>query len=94
MAAYTVTKIRKENSSDGTHRHIEGVITDGGIHYTRREVFDSVNLGHVWRTRAAGRTATITTLTHCPRDNCYASPYLRTNPDSTGADNLENLPEG
>ena len=94
MGAYTVTKVRKEDSSDKAHRHIEGVITDGGIHYTRREVVDSIKQGHIWRTSAGGDTATIGTLSYCPRTNCYASPYIRTNPDSTGLDNLENLPEG
>jgi hypothetical protein len=94
MGAYTVTKVRKENSGDGTHRHIEGVITDSGIHYTRREVADSIKLGHAWKTSSGGYRATIGTLTYCLRGNCYASPYIRTNPDSTGLDNLENLPEG
>jgi hypothetical protein len=94
MGAYIVTKIRKENSSDGTHCHIEGVITNAGIHYPRREVVASINQGHTWKTSAGGYTATIGTVTSCPRVNCYASPYLRTHPDSTGLDNLENLPEG
>jgi hypothetical protein len=94
MGAYTVTKIRKEDSSDGSHRHIEGVITEGGVHYTRREVVDSINQGHTWKTTAGGYTATIGTMTSCPRANCYASPYIRTHPDGTGSDNLESLPEG
>ena len=28
MATYIVTRVRKEFSADGTHRHIEGVFTD------------------------------------------------------------------
>jgi hypothetical protein len=94
MADYTVTKVRKETSSDRTHRHIEGVITAGGTHYTRREVVDSINAGYKWETSAGGYSAIIHTVTYCPRYGCYASPYIRTNPDSTGLDNLENLPEG
>ena len=91
MATYTVTKVRKEQSADGTHRHIEGVCTDAGVHYTRKEVVDSINAGNTWKTSADGYEATITTLTYCPKANCYATPYIKTNPDSTKKDNLENL---
>lgn len=35
MSTFTVTKVRKEWSVDGGHRHIEGVCTDTGTHYTR-----------------------------------------------------------
>jgi hypothetical protein len=94
MSTYTVTKVRKEQSSDGSHRHIEGVITSGGVHYTRQQVVNSINAGNTWQTSAGGYTATINAITYCPRANCYASPYIRTNPDSTRQDNLENLPEG
>lgn len=94
MASYTVTKVRKELSSDGSHRHIEGVITSANVHYTRREVVDSINAGNTWQTSAGGYTAVIHTLSYCPRANCYATPYIATNPNSTKLDNLENLPEG
>ena len=93
MATYTVTKVRKEFPSDRSHRHIEGVITDGGVHYTRRQVVDSINAGNTWQTSAGGYSANIHTVTYCPRRNCYATPYIATNPDSTKQDNLENLPE-
>lgn len=93
MTTYIVTKVRKELSSDGTHRHIEGVCTEGGTHYTRQEVVDSINAGNTWKTKANGYEAIITTITYCPKANCLAKPYIRTNPDSTQADNLENLPE-
>jgi hypothetical protein len=94
VTSYTVTKVRKQGSIDGTHHHIEGVITDGGIHYTRHEVVASIKRGHTWKTSAGGFTATISTVTCCHRAHCYAMPYLRTNPNSSGFDNLENLPEG
>ncbi len=93
MATYTVTKVRKELSTDRTHRHIEGVCTDAGVHYTRQQVVDSIKAGNVWKTSAGGYSATITTLTYCPKPECYAKPYIKTNPDSTKLDNLENLPE-
>ncbi|MBN9183500.1 MAG: DUF3892 domain-containing protein [Microbacterium sp.] len=94
MATYTVTKVRKERSADGSHRHIEGVITDSGVHYTRAEVVNSINAGHVWRTSNLGRTATIVPMSYCPSSTCLAKPYIRTNADGTTSDNLENLPEG
>jgi len=94
MANYIVTKVRKELSSDGLHRHIEGVISNIGIHYTRQEVVKSIQGGDVWRTSAGGSSATITTATFCPKAGCFASPYIKTNPNSTEQDNLENLPEG
>lgn len=91
MATYTVTHVRKELSADGTHRHIEGVCTTDGTHYTRREVVDSIDAGNVWKTSADGYEAVIAPITYCPKTGCYATPYIRTNPDSTKKDNLENL---
>jgi Protein of unknown function (DUF3892) len=94
MTAYTVTKVRKETSADRTHRHLEGVITSAGNHYTRQQVVDSINAGNTWRTTAGGYTATIHTVGYCHRPACYAKPYIATNPNSSTLDNLENLPEG
>jgi hypothetical protein len=91
MAAYTVTKVRKELSADGTHEHIEGVCTTDGTHYTRSQVVSSINSGNTWKTSADGYTATIEPIGSCPKANCNATPYIRTNPDSTKKDNLENL---
>jgi hypothetical protein len=92
MATYTVTKVRKELSSDGSHRHIEGVCTDTGTHYTRKQVVDSINAGNTWKTKSGGYEATIEAIKFCPRSGCLASPYIKTKPDSTKLDNLENLP--
>jgi hypothetical protein len=91
MATYTVTKVRKEPSADGTHRHIEGVCTAGGTHYSRHEVVASINTGDTWKTSADGYEATIALIKYCPRPACMATPYIKTNPDSTKKDNLENL---
>jgi hypothetical protein len=91
MATYIVTKVRKESSDDGTHKHIEGVCTEDGTHYTRKEVVDSINQGDTWKTRAEGYEATIRALSYCPKAGCLATPYIETNPDSTKKDNLENL---
>jgi len=91
MAEFIVTKVRTELSDDGTHKHIEGVCTSGGVHYTRKEVVESINEGHAWKTRAGAYEAEIAILSYCPKDGCLAKPYIRTNPDSTKKDNLENL---
>jgi hypothetical protein len=91
MATFTVTKVRKETSADGSHKHIEGVCTSSGTHYTRQEVVNSINGGNVWKTSAGGFEATIGTMTYCPKAGCYATPYIKTKPDSTKKDNLENL---
>ena len=91
MATYTVTKVRKESASDGTHHHIEGVCTNDDTHYTRKQVVDSINAGNTWKTKAGGYEATIKTIIYCPVAGCMATPYIKTNPDSTSKDNLENL---
>jgi hypothetical protein len=88
----TVTKVRTELSSDGSHRHIEGVCTSDGTHYTRSQVVDGINAGEVWVTSAEGQSATIETLTYCPASACLATPYITTRRDSTAVDNLDNLP--
>jgi hypothetical protein len=91
VATYIVAKVRMEWSSDGSHEHIEGVCLEDGTHNTRREVVDSIDAGNTWKTKADGFEATITTMSYCPRSGCPASPYIKTNPDSTKKDNLENL---
>lgn len=94
MTTYTVVKVRKETSSDGSHRHIEGVITSSGVHYTRQQVVDSIDAGNTWQTNSGGYRATIEKMSYCPRVRCLATPYIKTRPDSTALDNLENLPQG
>ena len=93
LTTYIVTKVRKELSADGGHRHIEGVCTDGGTHYSRKEVVDSINSGNTWKTKADGYEAVIEAIGYCPKPACYATPYIKTKPDSTKKDNLENLDE-
>lgn len=88
----TVTKVRKELSSDGTHRHIEGVCTATGTHYTRKQVVDGIDKGETWVTSDGKSTATIKKLSYCPAAACYATPYITTTPDHTTTNNLDNLP--
>jgi hypothetical protein len=91
MATFTVTMVRKEWSADKTHEHIEGICTTDGTHYTRQQVVDSIDAGNTWKTSADGYEATIEKMKFCPKDKCLAQPYIKTKPDSTKMDNLENL---
>ena len=91
MADHIVIGVRRALSDDSTHRHIAEVCTAGPIHYTRQEVIDSIRDGDSWRTLAGGHSAEIEIVVACPHDGCALSPYIATNPDSTTADNLENL---
>ena len=89
----TVTKVRKESASDGSHRHIEGVCTSDSVHHTRRQVVDSIKAGSVWVTRSpSGNTAVIRPINYCPAPRCTAAPYITTRADNQKDDNLENLP--
>jgi hypothetical protein len=94
MASFTVTKVGREASADGSHKHIASVVTDTNVRYTRQQVVDSINAGNTWKSSGGGLTATIKAKSYCPKVNCYAKPYIETNPDSSKLDNLENLPEG
>lgn len=89
---YTVIRTRKELAAGGSHQHIEGVCTTANIHYTRKEVVDSIRAGNVWVTSAGGKTALIKPLNYCPAGGCFASPYITTTPDHSVENNLEELP--
>lgn len=91
MTEHFVIGVRKALSADSTHRHISEVCTACLIHYTRQEVIDSIRQGDSWKTLADGHRAEIRIVNACPRDGCTVSPYIATNPDGTGVDNLENL---
>jgi hypothetical protein len=91
MAEHLVIGVRKALSGDATHRHISEVCTAGPIRYTRQEVIDSIREGDTWTTLADGRRAEVRIVDACPREGCTLSPYIATNPDSTGKNNLENL---
>jgi hypothetical protein len=69
------------------------VCTTAGLHHTRREIVGSIAAGNQWITSAGGYTATIATISFCPRLGRLAAPYIKTKPTSTVLDNLENLPE-
>ncbi|MHB0928017.1 MAG: DUF3892 domain-containing protein [Candidatus Nanopelagicales bacterium] len=91
MTTYIVTRVRKEPSRDGTHQHIAGVCTTTA-YYTRQQVIESISVGNTWVTQAGGIQAVIRIAGSCRRPGCAVSPYIKTNPDSSKFDNLENLP--
>lgn len=90
MATFTVTSVRRE-ACPGGGKHIEGVCTSDGTHYTRQQVVTSLNNGNMWRTSGGGYEAPIRAIPRHPR--CSATPYIETKPDSSLQDNLENLPD-
>jgi hypothetical protein len=92
VETFIVSGVRKESSADGSHMHIGWVCTEDGLRYTRQEVFDSIRDGNIWMTRSEGYVAQIEPIDKCPQPGCDATPYIRTNPDSTKQDNLEYLP--
>lgn len=89
--------VRRDEGAKGTvggsdtHAHIESVCSSDGTHYTRQQVVDSINAGNTWKTSADGYEATIEVIALCSKPNCLAKPYIKTKPDSTKKDNLENL---
>jgi hypothetical protein len=93
VTSYTVTAIRREPASDGSHHHIAGLVTNQGAYWPRASVVSSITHGDEWRTGAGPITATICLVSRCPRGTCTSHPYVATNPHSTRLDNLENLPE-
>lgn len=94
MATYVVTKVSMEWSDEGgRHEHIEGVCTAVGTPYTRRQVVESIRAGYIWDTQGPdGSRARIHPIATCKHLGCSATPYITTNPDSTGKNNLDNLP--
>ncbi len=92
METFVVTGVRKALAMDSSHMHIESVCTPDGTRYTCEEVVDSIRAGDTWMTWADGYVAQIEPIDRCPQPGCTATPYIRTNPDSTKQDNLEYLP--
>jgi hypothetical protein len=88
----TVVGVRKELSSDRTHRHIAGVCTTADLYYTREQVVKSLDSGESWKTQGSdGSQASIKKITYCPAPSCYLKPYITTAPDHTTKNNLDNL---
>ena len=56
-----------------------------------KEVVTSIDDGNTWKTSADGYEAVIEKMSYCPAPACLATPYIKTKPDSTKKDNLENL---
>ena len=87
-----VTGVAKGASAHATHEHISEVSTQGAIHYTRQEVIESIEAGDRWRTLADGIETETRVIESCPHPGCTLGPYIQSNPDATGTDNLQNLP--
>jgi hypothetical protein len=88
----TAVRVRMETSADGSHRHIEGVCTSDGTHYTRRDVAAAIDRGLAWYSSDGVATSVVRVMKFCPAASCMATPYITTAADSTTANNLDNLP--
>jgi hypothetical protein len=60
----TVTRVRKEQSADATHEHIEGVCTTDGVHHTRRQVAASIDAGETWFSQGGRNLARIRKISY------------------------------
>lgn len=87
-----VTRVRKEQSSDGTHQHIQGVCLQSGTYKTWAEVIAGLDRGEDWWTYGGGTTAWIKKIPRCLYPGCSVTPYITTAPDHTTLNNLDNLP--
>jgi hypothetical protein len=91
MATYTVNRVHKGLSANGTHEHVEAICTTANLKYTRDQVIASINGADDWYTSVGGRSAKIIVVNNgCGR--CHLKPYIRTTADSTTSDNLLSLP--
>ena len=88
----TVTRVRKELSSDGTHKHIQGVCSADNAYYSRAQVVAGIDRGELWETSGGGRRARVKKIQYCPHGTCDLSPYITRAPDHTTENNLDNLP--
>jgi hypothetical protein len=93
MASIKVVKVRKAPSADQAHKHVVGVVDDGGVEHTVAEVVASLGRGDTWWTAAPGEPeAEILALPRCPKAWCLHGPYLASTPGESLASDLEKLP--
>jgi hypothetical protein len=91
VSTYTVTGVRKSWRRTAGIGISRGYVLAAARITPRQAVADSIDAGNTWKTKADGYEATIVKVSFCPAVGCLAKPYLRTKPDSTKKDNLENL---
>jgi hypothetical protein len=87
----TITHVRKADAKG--HHHITHVRTKKGKEWRREDVYDSIRSGMKrWRSQGTdgGTKAKIDALDTCPR--CDAAKFIRSSPDASKKNNLDNLP--
>jgi hypothetical protein len=91
MSNFRITGVRLEPSTDGRHEHISHVQIGGSAILRRQTVVDDLRStgGDRYYTQVNGVTANVEVV-RCP--GCTFNDYLRTDRDSTTADNLLSLP--
>lgn len=92
MARHQVTRTDKESTwQGGTHVHIAAICLANGDKVPRAEAIRRIRRGiDSYYTLANGLVAEVQVVDRC--DRC-GTDYLRTNRDTTPANNLMNLPD-
>lgn len=89
----TVIAVRMKKSADGKHEHIAKVKTRSGRIRKRQRVFDSIESGEkTWWSSGGDTKARIEATRQCTRCS-EKKKFIRTAPDHSKEDNLENLPQ-
>jgi len=93
MANFKVTKVRKAPAANQAHKHIVGLVTDGGAEHTVQQVLESLARGDSWWTAVPGEPeAEIMRIPTCTKAWCMHGPYLTSTPGESLASDLERLP--
>jgi hypothetical protein len=90
---HNVIAVRREQASDGSHRHVTGVWVqenDDGPPYTPRQVAESIREGETWQACVDGVQARLQLAARCPHPGCGLKPYL-TIRDGAGRELLEQV---
>ncbi len=92
MAAHRIVCVDMESCSSGRAEHVVAVgIDEQSNHATNRQTVDQVlralGIGEAYYTQAGNRTARVSkySCSQCGRN------FIRTHPDDTTVDNLDNL---
>lgn len=91
MATYHITAVRTEQPPGYSHPHIARVRLSDGTVETRAQVIHYIrNYGMTYLTYAPGVPSARVIVAGCPV--CHSGDYITTEPDTTTANNLLDLP--
>jgi hypothetical protein len=88
-STFQITHRRMKESPDGTHQHVGWVKLQSGTELSRKDVFAWMKNGNKFQTLAPNGDSAAVIRVHCRR---CEKDYLRTDRDTSKADNLDELP--